>query len=277
MNLKDKIILITGASSGIGAACARIMAEKGAIIVMQARSVDKLQNLREELADKGGQAHIYPTDLTDISAVRKQAKLIKQEVGIPDVIINSAGAGNWLTIFDTSETDFQDMIASPYFATVNTIKAFLNDMVIRNSGHIITINSAASNLIFKGALGYMAARWVLRAFQGGLYEELRSTNVLTTSIVAGKVDSPYFTTNPISVERLPKIGEMIMKTLTVDQVAKVVLKTVFRKKKTIIIPWQMALAIKFGQHFPGILGWLMRITAYKGIPDEIEKIRQEIK
>lgn len=272
MDLNNKIVLITGASSGIGEAYAKLIASEGVKIILQARSADKLDAVANEIKRRGGSAYPFPTDLTDAKAVKEQAAKIKHEVGIPDVIINSAGAGNWLSIFDTSEKDFTDMMASPYFATVYTIKAFLNDMVKRNSGHIVTINSAASYLIFPGALGYLSTRWALRAFQDGLYEELRSSNVLTTSIVAGKVDSPYFTNNPISAERLPKIGAMIMKTLTVDEVAAVIKKALSKKKRTIIIPWQMSLSIKFGQHFPGVLGWLMRVTGYKGIPDEMTKL-----
>ncbi len=272
MNFKDKIVLITGASSGIGEAYAKLIASEGAKLVLQARSVDKLEALVKDINAKGGSAFSFPTDLTDAKVVKAQAEIIKREIGIPDVIVNSAGAGNWLSIFDTSEKDFGEMMASPYFATVYTIKAFLNDMVKRNSGHIITINSAASYLIFPGALGYLSTRWALRAFQNGLYDELRSTNVSTTSIVAGKVDSPYFTNNPISAQRLPKIGAMIMKALTVDEVAMVINRALDKRKKTIIIPWQMFLAIKFGQFFPGVLGMLLRATGYKGIRKEIAKL-----
>ena len=104
-----KTILITGASSGIGEAYAKLIASEGVKIILQARSVDKLEALTKEIKERGGTAFSYPTDLSDIQAVKEQAAKIKQEVGIPDIIINSAGAGNWLTIFDTSEKDFEDM------------------------------------------------------------------------------------------------------------------------------------------------------------------------
>ena len=132
MDLNNKIVLITGASSGIGEAYAKHIASEGAKIILQARSMDKLDALAIEINEKGGLAYPFPTDLTDVKAVKEQAIKIKREVGIPDVIVNSAGAGNWLSIFDTSERDFSDMMASPYFATVYTIKAFINDMIKRN-------------------------------------------------------------------------------------------------------------------------------------------------
>lgn len=275
MMLKDKIVLITGASSGIGEAFARRISKQGAIVVLQARSEDKLSALANDINTKGGIAHFYPTDLTNSIAVIKQAAKIKSEVGIPDIIVNSAGSGNWLSVFETSDQEFHDMMASPYFATVYTINAFKKDMVKRNNGHIISINSAASYFVFPGALGYLSARWALRAFQDGLHEELRSTNVAVSSIVAAKVDSPYFTNNPISAARLPKIGTSIMKTLTVDEVAKEIERALLHRKKTIIIPWQMSLSVFMNRFFPGVFRVLMRATGYKGIPSEISKIRKD--
>ena len=272
MSLKEKIVLITGASSGIGEACAHSMARDGAKVIMQARSVDKLAEIEKSIKAHGGIAYSYPADLTDIEAVKKQANSIKEEIGIPDIIVNSAGAGNWLSVFDTSVEDFADMMSSPYFSTIYTIKAYLNDMVKRNSGQIITINSAACYFTFPGALGYLSTRWAIRGFMEGLTEELRSTNIAVTSIVAGKVDSPYFTNNPVSAERIPKIATGIMKTLTVEDVARAIIRSTANRKKTIIIPWQMSLSVTMNRYFPGIFRMLMRATGYKGVKEEIAKL-----
>ena len=272
MSLENKVVLITGASSGIGEACAKLMAKGGATVILQARSEDKLETIVKEILDHGGKAHFYTTDLTDIEAVKKQAIAIKNKVGVPDVIVNSAGAGNWLSIFDTSEEDFRDMMSAPYFAAVYTIKAFLVDMVKRNSGHIITINSAACYFTFPGALGYLSTRWATRGFQEGLAEELRTTNVAVTNIVAGKVDSPYFTNNPVSAERIPKIATGIMKTLTVEDVAETIIRSIKSRKRTIIIPWQMSFSVLMNRYFPGLFRLLMRSTGYKEIPEEISRL-----
>ena len=272
MSINGKLVLVTGASSGIGKACAQLMAKEGARVILQARSADKLSSLEQDIKDNSCEAYSFPTDLTDISAVKKQATLIKKEVGVPDIIINSAGAGNWLSIFDTSEVEFRDMMSAPYFATVYTTKAFLNDMVKRNSGQIITINSAACYFTFPGALGYLSTRWATRGFMEGLTEELRSTELIATSIVAGKVDSPYFTNNPVSADRIPKIATGIMKTLTVEDVAKAIIKSTKKRKKTIIIPWQMSLSVICNRFFPGLFKILMRKTGYQGIPAEISKL-----
>ncbi|MCG8306138.1 MAG: SDR family NAD(P)-dependent oxidoreductase [Cytophagales bacterium] len=272
MSLKDKVVVITGASSGIGEACAKLMAKEGAIVVLIARSADRLAKVAGEVVKHGGSAFTYPADLTDIEIVRRQAGRIRNEVGVPDMIINSAGAGNWLSIFETSEEEFTDMMAAPYFATIHTVKAFLPDMVKRNRGHIITLNSPACYFIFPGALGYSATRWATRAFQEGLAEELRSTGIAVTSIIAAKVDSPYFKNNPVSAERIPGIATSLMKTLTVEDVAFTVWRATRSRRRTIIVPWQMSLSVFLNRFFPGIFKLLMRATGYKGIPDEISRL-----
>ena len=272
MDLKNKTILVTGASSGIGESFARLVGEKGAMVILQARSAEKLKKLEEEINSSGGHAFSFPTDLSNLNAVLEQAIKIKQKVGVPDIILNSAGAGNWLSIFETSENEFKEMMQAPYFATIYTVKAFLNEMVKRNSGHIITLNSPACYFIFAGALGYSCTRWATRAFMEGLAEELRSTNIAVTSVVAGKVDSPYFTNNPVSAERIPGVATSIMKTLTVDEVAKVVFRSLKSRKNTIIVPWQMALSVFFNRFFPGLFKILNRSTGYKGIPVEISNL-----
>ena len=232
-----------------------------------------MEKIVTEIIAEEGIAYAFPTDLTKFNEVKRQAEIIKKEIGIPDLIINSAGAGNWLSLFDTSERDFEEMMAAPYFTAVYTIKAYLNDMVRRDSGHIISINSAAAYFAIPGALGYLSTRWALRGFQQGLYEELRFTNVAVTSVIAGKVDSPYFTNNPVSAERIPKIATGIMKTLTTEDVARSILKATKNRKNTIIIPWQMSVSIVMNRYFPRIFRSLMRATGSKGIPNEIANLK----
>ena len=121
MDLKGKIVLITGASSGIGASFAKLVGGKGAKVILQARSADKLEAVADAINESGGAAYAYPTDLSNSDAVLEQSKKIKEEIGIPDVILNSAGAGNWLSVFETSEGEFEDMMAAPYFSTIFTV------------------------------------------------------------------------------------------------------------------------------------------------------------
>ena len=274
-DLKGKIVLVTGASSVIGSATAKMLATHGADVILQARGIDNLKTVASEIKDAGGIAHVYPTDLTDIAATESTAKKIIEEVGLPDIIINCAGAGEWLSIFQTSNNDFHQMMDAPHFAAVHTTKAFLDHFVKRDSGHIININSVACYFIYPGAIGYLSSRWTLRIFTESLQEELRTTNINVSMLAAGKVDSPYFTNNPISAERIPKISTTLMKTLTVEQVAKAILKIINTEKRIVIIPWEMALSVMLNKHLPGIFRILNRMTGYRGIADEITEIKRK--
>ena len=111
-----KIVLITGASSGIGAESAKQFAERGARVLLIARNEQNLEKIAGDISSKGGEAIVFPCDVTDYEAVDKIAKRIKKEIGIPDVILNNAGSGIWKFVEETSYQEAIDMIKAPYLA-----------------------------------------------------------------------------------------------------------------------------------------------------------------
>ncbi len=260
MNLKNKIILITGGSSGIGKAAALQLVQSGAIIVLQARSVAKLKEVAAELTKKGATAHYYSTNLTSATAVQETASKIINEVGLPDIVVNSAGAGEWLSLKEASIEHYQETMASPYLATAYTCKAFYDKMLVRGSGHFIIINSAACFFAFPGATGYTAARWAMLGFAKSLQADLHGSNIDVSMIAFGKVDSPYFTNNPVSEERIPKIVNFIMPTMTTEESGKIILNTIHRRANIVIKPVMMAICVWFNKFIPGFISWLMRIS-----------------
>ena len=102
MKLKNKIMLITGASSGAGAATARAAAREGAHVLLLARSQEKLDDLAEEIRREGGQARVYTVDITDAQAEAEVAGRITRDVGSVQIVENNAGAGRWLSMEETS-------------------------------------------------------------------------------------------------------------------------------------------------------------------------------
>ena len=172
MDLNGKIMLITGASSGIGAATARAAARAGAKVVLLARTKSKLENVADSIRKEGGTAHVYPVDLTVAEAVAEIAKRVTAEIGLPDIIFNNAGAGKWLYAQETEPADAVSMMASPYFAAFFVTRAFLPDMLKRKSGYIINMTSAASRLVWPGATAYIAARWAIHGFTEALRADL---------------------------------------------------------------------------------------------------------
>src|SRR5262249_58177231 len=115
MIINGVLVLVSGASSGIGAATAKAMAKAGGRVVLLARRKEALDQVAAEITSTGGQAWTYSVDLTDADAVAAVAKQITEELGTPDIIINNAGAGRWLFVDETSPAEAVQMMTVPPF------------------------------------------------------------------------------------------------------------------------------------------------------------------
>lgn len=246
MNLAGRTVLITGASSGIGAATAREMRGRGAQVLLVARRTTDLEG------------HWYPCDLADAAAVPDLARRIRADGHQPDIIVNCAGAGRFLFLDETAGEDLEQMTAVPYFAAFRVTREFINDLRERRSGWIVTVNSPASRAVWPGAVAYAGARWALRGFTAGLAAELKHSGIGVTEVVPGKVDSEYFAHNPGAEERIPKIGRIIP-TLTCAQVATAICDGVERERRLVIIPRVLRLMLLL----PRPAEYLMRRTGAK--------------
>ncbi|GAB5556331.1 MAG: SDR family oxidoreductase [Schleiferiaceae bacterium] len=267
----SKIIIITGGSSGIGKAAAKELHRRGNTVVLQARNLDKLSEAAREISASGERVYTYSTDLTDRQSVEKSADQIIEEVGLPDVVINSAGAGEWLS-FDEADADHYELtMGSPYLATALTCKVFYDRMKTReksqensqSAGHFIIINSAAAFFSFPGATGYTPARWAMLGFAKSLQADLYDTNFTVSMIALGKVDSPYFQNNPISETRIPKIANWLIPTLSEEEAGNIISTNVRNQKKTVIKPFLMSVFVTLNRYMPGLFRWLMRATGHK--------------
>jgi NADP-dependent 3-hydroxy acid dehydrogenase YdfG len=262
MNIHGKIALVTGASSGIGAATARALASEGARVVLVARREAELQQVANSI---GSSATSYSVDLTDAPAVAAAAARIIAEVGSPDILVNNAGAGRWRFVDETTPEEAVAMMAAPYFAAFNTTHAFLPGMLKRNSGHIVNISSVGSRFVWPGATAYLAARWAVRGFTQALRADLVDTKIGVTLFESGVVKSPYWQTNAGSLERVPKMGRLVPE-LEPEQAAAAVVRGIRRNQKLVVAPFMMQLT--YWQHavFPGVVQWLMTRTGVRHPP-----------
>jgi len=262
MIIKGSLVLVTGASSGMGAAIAKAMAKVGGRLVLLARRKETLDKVAADISSAGGKARTYPVDLADADAVAAVASRIAQELGTPDIIVNNAGAGRWLFVDETSPAEAVEMMAVPYFAAFNVTHAFLPAMLKRNSGHIVNISSVGSRFVWPGATAYLAARWAVRGFTEALRADLDGTGIGVTLYESGVVKSPYWEHNPGSRERVPKMGNLVPE-LTPEQVGNAIVRGVERNKRLIVIPFLMKLT--YWQHavFPRVVQWLMTKTGYR--------------
>lgn len=259
MNPNGKIALVTGASSGIGAATARALADAGARVILVARRGRELEKVADSV---GRSAMAYPTDLSDAAAVSAMAGRVSSEVGTPDIIVNNAGAGQWKFVEETTPAEAVQMMAVPYFAAFNVTQAFLSAMLRRNTGHIVNVSSVASRFVWPGATAYIAARWAVRGFTKALRADLAGTGIHITLYESGVVESDYWDHNPGSRERVPKMGTLVP-TLTNEAAARAIVRGIERERKLVVVPLMMRLT--YWQHaiFPGVVQWLMTRTGYR--------------
>jgi uncharacterized protein len=259
MNPQGKTAIVTGASSGIGAATAQELAKAGARVLLVARRENQLREVADSI---GGAASVYPTDLSDPRAVDRLAERVTAEVGTPDIIVNNAGAGQWKFVEETTPTEAVQMMTVPYFAAFYVTHAFLPGMLRRNSGHIVNVSSVGSRFVWPGATAYIAARWAVRGFSQALRADLSGTRIHVTLYESGVVRSDYWDHNPGSLERVPKMGRLVP-TLTADAAGKAIVRGIERERKLVVVPFMMKLT--YWQHavFPGLVQSLMTRTGYK--------------
>lgn len=262
MNIQNSLALITGASSGIGVATAQRLARDGARVILLARTHAALESVAAEIRSSGGTAYAYPVDLTDPDSVEQIAARLKTEVGVPDIIVNSAGIGRWLYADETPPQAVIDMMAAPYFCAFFITRAFLPDMLARNNGHIVNINSPAAKLPWPSATAYTGARWALMGFTQALRADLYGTAIKVHSIVAGKVTSTYWDHNPGALDRAPKLARIIPD-LTPEQVADAVLTAIRRNRSDIIIPGVLRLFYALHALAPRLVERLVWSTGWR--------------
>ena len=234
--MRDKLILVTGASSGIGKATAELLAKRGGRVLLLARSRDRLEEIAREITQRGGKAAACPVDLSQAEVVRTAAEHIKAKHGVPDILINNAGAGRWLPLVETSPEEARQMIELPYLAAFYVTRMFLPEMIARGRGQIACITSPASYMVWPNACAYIAARHALKGFAEVLRAELRGTNVGVTLVTLGTVGSEYWAHNPGSREHLPRSPPLILPELTAAEAAETIVSAVERGKAHVVRP-----------------------------------------
>jgi len=159
--MKSPLAVITGASSGIGAACARRLARDGWRLVLVARTQSKLEEVANTVAATGGYAIVEAIDASDGTQVVAMADRVRRHHGSPRLIVNSAGAGRWLFIEETPPEEATEMMGAPFLAAFNICHAFMADMLEARAGTLIHVGSPASRIPWPGATGYNDSRCCL--------------------------------------------------------------------------------------------------------------------
>ncbi len=188
-----KCVLVTGASSGIGEACARLFAERGADLVLCARREDRVRSLAKELHKAHGvRVEARPLDVTDRDAVEAFVSEIEEEGLFPDIVVNNAGkALGFDKLHEGDVEDWEGMIDTNVKGLLYVSRAVLPGMVRRNQGHVINIGSIAGHWVYPGGNVYNATKFAVRALTEGMNLDLVGTKVRVSSVDPGLVETEF--------------------------------------------------------------------------------------
>ncbi|MFZ1628815.1 MAG: SDR family NAD(P)-dependent oxidoreductase [Anaerolineae bacterium] len=247
-----QVALVTGASSGIGAASARQLARAGLKVVLVARRGDRLERLVDEIRRDGGEAWMIAADLTDELERLRVLHEATAVAGPVDVLVNSAGFGWYGYGADMPWPVARAMIQTNMTALTHLTLLVLHDMQTRGAGHIINIGSIAGNLPEQGAALYSATKSFVDSFSTALHRELRGTAVHVSLMRLGRVQTEFYdrAAHQPAGRRIP--GERLA-AVTPEKVAQRVIATLRHPRRVVYIPawWGMV------QWVEPLFGWLL--------------------
>ncbi|MEK2456475.1 SDR family oxidoreductase [Tetragenococcus halophilus] len=196
MAIKDKVVIVTGASSGIGEATARLLASRGAKLVLGARREDKLQALTQDIKNDGGQAVYQVTDVTNVDDNKKIVELAKSSFGQVDVIFLNAGLMPNSPLSALKSDEWNQMVDVNLKGVLNGIEAVLPEFKEQKSGHVITTSSVAGLKAYPGGAVYGATKWAVRDLMEVLRMESaqEGTNIRTATIYPAAIRSELLET-----------------------------------------------------------------------------------
>jgi short-subunit dehydrogenase len=253
-----KLVLITGASSGIGEATAKLYGANGAQVLLLARNPDRLDRVADAIRRSGGTATPYPVDLSRSAAFDETAARIRRDAGTPDILINNAGAGRWLPMVETTADEAMRMIEVPYLAAFNLTRTFLPEMLARRSGAIAFITSPASYLAWPRASAYIAARRALAGLAETLQSEIKGTGLTVTLVVLGTVETPYWEHNPGSRANMPKTNPRLVPTLTPAEAAAAIFDGISKRRAFVVKPGIYRALFVLNASFPRLVARQLR-------------------
>lgn len=244
MDWKQTVVLLTGASSGIGEGLALALAKKGATIGLLARRKEMLDGLAEKCVGLGGVARIFPADVTDHEAVRSAADSLRSEFGKVDVMIANAGIGGNDEATRSLQPDaVANVIDTNLKGAVNAVHAVLPEMLERGQGHLVAISSLAGFRGLPKSAAYSASKAAMTAFFESVRLDVQNKGVAVTII------QPGFIKTPLTAGRhanMPFLMEL-------DDAIPLFIRAIERKKKFAAFPWQLATIVRAGRLMPA---WL---------------------
>lgn len=248
MSFKGKTVVITGASSGIGAASCIEFAKRGANLALVARRKEKLEELEKTLAEFGISTLVCECDVSDKSQVKKMGSQVMEKFGRIDVLVNNAGFAIYGAVSDLTIEEIESQMQTNYFGMVYCTKIFLPKMLEQKSGHVVNVASVAASFSLPGIASYCASKFAMLGFSEGLKHELKGTGIGVTVVSPIMVKTSFF--DHRSFEHMPKYSPTALSAKTV---AKAIVSAASSSRLEIIVPPAIRCAVWVKQTFPYVI------------------------
>jgi len=251
LDFKNKTVLVTGASSGIGEASAIEFAKRGANLILVSRTKDKLLEVERKISQYNVKTLVCKCDVSQKSQVKQLSEKVFDKFDNVDVLVNNAGFAIYGRVSDLSIEEIESHILTNYFGMIYCIKNFLPKMLERNSGHIVNVASVAASFGLPGMASYCASKFAMLGFSEGLKHELNRTKVGVTLVSPIMVRTNFF--DHPSFDSMPKSST----SLSAKTVANAVVRAANSPRLEIIVPPVVRGAIWAKHTFPYLINPLL--------------------
>jgi uncharacterized protein len=262
-SLKDKVVLITGASSGFGADAACLFAKEGCIVILAARRIDRLTRLAEGICSTGDRAYAVGLDVSEQGQVEEVVQSILENFGRIDILFNNAGFGRlkWLETLDP-EADIDTQIDVNLRGLIQITRAVLPSMLARRSGHIINNSSVAGLIAAPMYTIYAATKFGVRGFTDALRREVAPLGIKVSGLYPGPATTEFGEHTGSGPGKI-KIKLPPWLSLTSEYVARRTVGLAKHPRRTLILPWYFRIIIGFDTLFPGLVDWFLKVAYVK--------------
>jgi hypothetical protein len=254
--LENKVVLITGASSGFGEDAALLFAKEKCRVVLAARRIDRLQSLAEKIQDLGGEAIAVPVDIVDSLEVDNLVKTTIDLYGQIDILFNNAGIGRveWFENHSL-ERDIDTLVHVNLIALMQVTRTVLPHMLERREGHIINMVSVAGLISLPLVTSYSASKYGARGFTDALRREVAPFGIKVSGIYPGPATTE-FGSHVGKNDAYRSVRSSFNMHMTSKYVASRVLDVAKRPRRSLIIPWWFRIVTTFDSLFPVAVDWI---------------------
>jgi len=263
---EGQVALITGASSGIGAALAREFARQGAHTVLLARRVDRLEALAKELSSEEKRSLALACDVTRNGEVERAVDRVRTEFGRLDVAVANAGFSVAGRLMALELDDYRRQIETNVFGVLRTLRATIPALQ-ETHGRIVLIGSMFGMMSIPGATPYCMSKFALAGLADGLSMELAASGVSVTHVMAGVIDTELYQVDNQGVlqEGPPRRPPPKLLKISPEQAARQIAAAAYYRKRSYLLPVHAKLAVWAQRHFPGLFYWAVRNATRKAL------------